>query len=234
MNEVKTPTQRYQEIHGFDESQARGRPQQRLPQYGNIQEVNKDVDKILQTWREITTELDRSLQHRQALRDEVARLSEQSSSLTEESTATIAALRQQIKETGVLIHRLQKKVQKMSKMTPQVAYLQACSEFYLLRQREEVEIRIATEQARMFKLEMAQSVNEREISKEQEVLQEWKYQAEREHAIQFAGRNKGRDPQKAEAEAPEAIQSPNIVSEEILEPVDEEEELLDVKEDPEV
>src|SRR5436853_3220740 len=170
MKETKAPTERYHEIHGFDESQARGRPQGKFPQFGNIQEVNEDVEKILKIWREITTELDKNLHRRKARKDEVAEIKENTTPLTDQQKETLAILRQEIKHIDILIHRLQKKVRKMTRLSPQRAYLQACSEFYLLRQQEEVEQRIANEQARAFGLTMVPSVNEREIEKEQAVL----------------------------------------------------------------
>lgn len=223
MNETKPPTERYREIHGFDESQARGRPQPRLPQFGNIQEVNKDVDNILRTWREITTELDGFLQHRKALKEEVAKITEESISLTDEQKSNLTTLRDQIKYISVLIHRLQKRVRKMSRLTPQVAYLQACSEFYMLRQQQEVEVRIAIEQARAFRLEMGQSVNEQEISREQAVLLEWKLDAQKRVDMMYSGK-KDRNTPKVEAATPQAALGPGSIREE---PMEEEEDTTD-------
>ena len=226
MNETKTPLERYQEIHGFDESQARGRPQPRLPQFGNIEESNKDVENILQTWRQTTTQLEGFLQHRKALKAEVAEITQTSTSLTDEQTTNLNTLRQEIKYISVLIHRLQKRVRKMSGLSPQVAYLQACSEFYLLRQQEEVEIRIATEQARAFKLEMRPSVNEHEFSREQSVLHEWKKEAKKtrdEILMQSELRQQSRrDARTMENETQETMLDPELLT---SEPPSKEEEM---------
>lgn len=185
---MKPPTERYAAIHGFDETQARGRPCESLPEYGNIQEANKEVDNILQTWDEITTELDKLLNHRQALRNELkalmARKPEQSQ---------VKEFRDRIKFLGNQIHRLQRKTRKMLKLSPEVAYLQACSEFYLLRQQEEVETRVAVEQARVFKRQMGPSVNEKEIIKEQHTLQEWRATAHRHHTMMVDAKRGGKD-----------------------------------------
>jgi hypothetical protein len=185
MKETKTPPERYQEIHGFDESQARGRPQPQLPQFGNIQERNKDVENILQKWRQLTIELDGYLHYRKALKIEVSQITETTSSPTDEQKEKLATLRQEIKSIDNLIHRSQKKIRKSTRLSLQRAYLLACSEFYLLRQQEEVEQRIANEQARAFGLTMLPSVNEREIQKEQSVLSEWRAQAQKIQALQF-------------------------------------------------
>lgn len=214
MKETKAPTKRYHEIHGFDESQARGRPQPRLPQFGNIQEVNKDVENILRTWRQITTELDGFLHHRRALKDEVAKIKENTTPLTDQQTETLTTLRQEIKYIDILIHQLQKKVRKMTRLSPQRAYLQACSEFYLLRQQEEVEQRIANEQARAFGLAMLPSVNEREIQKEQSVLSEWRGQAQKVQALQFR-ETKGQVLQKTEEEQMQEDLSPEPKKDEV-------------------
>jgi hypothetical protein len=185
MKEMKTPPERYQEIHGFDESQARGRPQPQLPQFGNIQERNKDVENILQNWRQLTTELDGYLHYRKALKNQVAQITETTSPPTNEQKEELTTLRQEIKSIDNLIHRSQKKIRKSSRLSLPRAYLLACSEFYLLRQQEEVEQRIANEQARLFGLTMLPTVNEREIQKEQSVLSEWRAQAQKVQAMQF-------------------------------------------------
>ncbi len=214
MKETKAPTVRYHEIHGFDESQARGRPQGKFPQFGNIQEVNEDVEKIIETWREITTELDKNLHRRKARKDEVAKIKENTTPLTDQQKETLTTLRQEIKYIDILIHRLQKKVRKMTRLSPQRAYLQACSEFYLLRQQEEVEQRIANEQARAFGLTMLPSVNEREIQKEHAVLSEWRGQAQKVQALQFR-ETTGQVLQKTEEEQMKEDLSPEPKKDEV-------------------
>jgi hypothetical protein len=81
----------------------------------------------------------------------------------------------------------------MCKLSPEVAYLQACSEFYLLRQQEEVEGRIAVEQARVFKRKMGPTVNEKELLKEDQTLKEWRATADRHQTMVFDARQGGRD-----------------------------------------
>jgi Mitochondrial ribosomal protein S25 len=199
MQEMKPPTERYQEIHGFDESQARGRPCETLPEYGNIPEVNKEVHNILQTWNEITTELNSLIHHRQLLREEVKtgtkKMVNQFPREANETRKLVEEIRERIKFLSVQIHRLQKKTRKMLRLSPQVAYLQACSEFYLLRQQEEVEGRIAMEQARVFKRDMAPTVNEKELQKEDQVLRQWRATADRYQRMRIDARagGKGRE-----------------------------------------
>jgi hypothetical protein len=188
MQEVKPPTERYAEIHGFDESQARGRPCETLPEYGNIPEVNKEVDNILQTWNEITADLNNLLNHRQVLRDELKTLM-----AGKPDNGQVKELRDRVKFVGNQIHRSQRKTRKMCKLSPEVAYLQACSEFYLLRQQEEVEGRIAVEQARVFKRKMGPTVNEKELLKEDQTLKEWRATADRHQTMVFDARQGGRD-----------------------------------------
>jgi seryl-tRNA synthetase len=185
MRETKAPPQRYQEIHGFDESGARGRPCRELPPFGNIQEPNKDVDKILNTWEQITSDLENTLQQRKLLRSQVNLVL---SKKDETLQATLPSLRERIKHLSDQIHRLQKKMRKMSHLSPGVAYLQACSEFYMLRQQEEVEARIALEQARCFGRIMGPTVNESQLEKEQRMLRYWRKDADRHHRLTFESR----------------------------------------------
>jgi hypothetical protein len=182
MRETKPPTQRYQEIHGFDESKARGRPCSSLPPFGNIPEPNRDVDNILRTWNNITGELENTLREREFLRFR------REKELTTSPVTT--TLRDRIKSLSDKVHRLQKQSRKMSRLAPEVAYLQACSEFYLLRQQEEVEARIALEQARCFGRELAPTVNETELVKEQKTLREWKTIANRQFTLIDQARRK--------------------------------------------
>lgn len=186
MQETKPPTRRYQEIHGFDESKARGRPCSSLPPFGNIPEPNRDVDNILRTWSNITGELENTLREREFLR------SRREEELSRRSTTSpvLTTLRDRIKSLSDKVHRLQKQSRKMSRLAPEVAYLQACSEFYLLRQQEEVEARIALEQARCFGREMAPTVNETELVKEQQTLREWKTIANRQFTLIDEARKK--------------------------------------------
>jgi len=104
------------------------------------------------------------------------------------------------------ISQLESKARKMCRLQPEVAYLQACSEFYLLRQQEETETRIAMEQARVFRRVMGLTVNQREFQKEKVALQEWRVLAEREQTLIFDARAGGRErpPESRDEEGKEA------------------------------
>jgi Mitochondrial ribosomal protein S25 len=170
MKETKPPTQRYEEIHGFDESNARGQPCSTLPPFGNIPEPRNHVEKILATWNETQRSLETSLKQRQFLRNQ--------------SRAGSKDLRRaEIKHLSDQIHRLQKSSRKMCRLSPEVAYLQACSEFYMLRQQEEVETRIAIEQARLFRRHLGPTVNDKELEREQQALKGWKADAQRQYTM---------------------------------------------------
>jgi len=200
MRETKSPVDRYKEIHGFDESEARGRPLETLPRYGNIQEVNEDVDRILRTWNEITTELDNLIIHRQRFDQELKSLAAEDSN-SQDIKSRQDDLRARNKLIKIQIHRLQKKVRKMSRLSMQEAYLQACSEFYILRQQEETAIRIAIEQAKCFRREMGPTVNERELVKEQQVLKEWRHHADKHHTLLFEAKKRGNGEDKPGVQA---------------------------------
>jgi hypothetical protein len=169
MKETKPPTQRYEEIHGFDESNARGQPCSTLPLFGNIPEPRNHVERILVTWNEIQRSLETTLKQRQFLRNR--------------PRAGTKNLRAEIKHLSDEIHRLQKRSRKMCQLSPEVAYLQACSEFYMLRQQEEVETRIAIEQARLFRRRLGPTVNEKELEREQQTLRGWKAEAGRQYTM---------------------------------------------------
>jgi hypothetical protein len=278
MNEAKSPVERYGEIYGFDESQARGRPMESIPKYGNIQEVNEEVDRIIQTWNHLTSELDQLILHRQQLSQELQsvgsddvwrtqmieridsrlkgakrevrilrwevrrmiRLSDNEASWKEEESKPASRiemeeneppyplcpneaqvkeeLRSRIKLVRVQIHRIQKKLRRMTRLSMQEAYLQACSEFYLLRQQEEVDIRIAIEQARAFRREMGPTVNERELIKESNAIQEWRAQAEKHHVMAVEARSK-RDTSMGKVSIP--IDEMEVVEEEVEEEIEE-------------
>lgn len=135
------------------------------------------------------------------------------------TTSPVATtLRDRIKSLSDKVHRLQKQSRKMSRLAPEVAYLQACSEFYLLRQQEEVEARIALEQARCFGRELAPTVNETELVKEQKTLREWKTIANRQFTLIDQARRK-----HASDGGPKAIEDETtdelILASEALEPV---------------
>lgn len=290
-----SPAERYQQIHGFDESQARGRPCKELPTFGNIPEENKDVEEVLQAWREIETALKRLTFERESHRKEVDVIEQtmrfvkkilekcmvkyaerrghrKASITTLEQTQSPESLQQapfdhinesqakrsileilekiepanaiepdfdtltvqsivgileriqskdltdatspnkfmtrlladvkrdyrqprteaqkenlkKIKRLNQQIHENRLEARKMSSLPKEVAYLQACSEFYMARQQEEVEIRIAIEQANCFGRKMGASVNEIELRKEQDVLKEWKADALKLHRHFFA------------------------------------------------
>jgi len=74
---------------------------------------------------------------------------------------------------------IEKEAQKMQRLSREVAYLQACSEFYLLRQQEEVEHRIAIEQATCFGREMGPTAHDKQFVKESEALLVWSRDADR-------------------------------------------------------
>ena len=233
IREVKSPVERFQEIHGFDESQARGRPCETLPKYGNIPEINKE--KVIPvTYSRITRNINKLKVFRiiienkiKSLRDNIVTFKEikhflevnkdaekpllitnpstrekwekvlgqpismkftagyrremkdRVETALQETIKSVASYRERIPFINRQITLLGKQAKAMCRLTPEVAYLQACSEFYMLRQQEEVETRIAVEQARCFKRKMGPSVNEVELQKEQIALEEWKIEAER-------------------------------------------------------
>ena len=232
MKELKSPVERFQEIHGFDESQARGRPCETLPKYGNVPEINKE-EVIPVTYSRITGTINKLKVFRiiienkiKSLLDNIVTLkeiryfldvnkdSEKTLSIQDsirgkwekvlgkdirikltaayrqeiytsmqitlqETTKSIVSYRERAPFISNQLARLGKQAKAMCRLTPEVAYLQACSEFYMLRQQEEVETRIAVEQAKCFKRKMGPSVNEAELQKEQVALEEWKIEAER-------------------------------------------------------
>jgi hypothetical protein len=192
MSEEKTPPERYREIHGFDESQARGKSLRKLPKFGNIQEVNPDVDRILDTWKTMNSHLTALQGTYQALSKEIAELVKRTGNVvadgSKQQDPQVVALRSDKNFVRIQIHRLQKKLRRMQRLSYQEAYLQACSEFYLLRQQEEVETRIAIEQAKCFKRELGPSVNDIELMKEQRVLKQWQAKAERYHQLHVESR----------------------------------------------
>ena len=84
------------------------------------------------------------------------------------------------------IRRLIKKCQALRRaqrahflISPQSAYLQASSEFYALRQQEEMDLRMAVIQANAFKRKMGPTTNEKEAVKEGRVLTQWEREARR-------------------------------------------------------
>src|SRR5271169_3056239 len=58
LKELKTPDERYQAIHGFDESQARGRPTENLELYANIPEKIKDYEILSKTYSRLSKQLE--------------------------------------------------------------------------------------------------------------------------------------------------------------------------------
>jgi Mitochondrial ribosomal protein S25 len=116
----------------------------------------------------------------------------------------LLTMRDQKRALRIEIHRLQKKLRKMLRLSKEEAYLQACSEFYLLRQQEEVETRIAIEQARAFGRNLGASVNEIELRKEQKTLNEWHIKAKRVYELtQFSGETTSEDDKLLQEEAQE-------------------------------
>jgi hypothetical protein len=232
MREANSPVEQFQEIHGFDESQARGRPCETLPKYGNIPEINNE-EEIPSTYARVTRDMKKLEIFQIIIQNEIKSLlgnvrilkefkhflylnkDAENISLTDSATRakwekalgqcikiqfdpidrqemndhvklalqetmeSIASYRERIPFVNRQIALLGKKAKAMRRLTPDVAYSLACSEFYMLRQQEEVETRIAVEQARCFKRKMGLSVNEAEMQKEQITLEEWKIQAER-------------------------------------------------------
>jgi len=84
------------------------------------------------------------------------------------------------------IRRLIKKCQDLRRaqrghflISPQTAYLQACSEFYALRQQEEMDVRMAVIQANAFKRKIGPTTNEKESMREERVLMQWEREAQR-------------------------------------------------------
>ena len=232
MREVKSSVERFEEIHGFDESQARGRPCETLPKYGNVPEINKEKEiptryiqitrniiklkvfriileneikslretiallKPIKQFLDVNKYNEKSLLTNSLIREKWEKVFEQPISIKlspvyrremsdrvkitlQETIKSVASYRERILFINRHIIQLGKKTNAMSRLTPEVAYLQACSEFYMLRQQEEVETRIAVEQAICFKRKMGLSVNEAEVQKEQIALEEWKIEAER-------------------------------------------------------
>lgn len=221
MNELKSPIERFQEIYGFDESQARGRPCDTLPKYGNIPEVIVS-EATAENYQKILGTLDSLFRHRKILEDELKILRQRrralnraAKSFTErhqnENTipgdelkkqrVRVTALRntdlavdtrlKRLKYIVPQIPVLEKRALKMCKLSPEEAYLQACSEFYILRQQEEVETRIAIEQARCFRRQLGPTVNEKELQKEQKILSQWKAKAERQQTLLIDARRGG-------------------------------------------
>lgn len=226
MNELKSPAERYQEIHGFDESQARGRPAPSLPKYGNIAETNPEAESMLQKWYEMGDQLV-DLEHQRDLllgqmksiqeeseshtdlreTDEVREANKRASTPRTEETKPekqlsksesesefelpqhkrkdLKRLESRKKNLETAIFKAQKRMRKACRISPDVAYLQACSEFYLLRQQEEVETRIAIEQAKCFGRQMGPTVNEKELEKEGKILKEWRAVAHRQYTLLF-------------------------------------------------
>jgi Mitochondrial ribosomal protein S25 len=298
MKELKTPVRRIWEVHGFDDSYARGRPLPSLPEYGNIPEVNRDADAVEHTWNSIQAEIT-SLQKQvedaekeiTALESEKQLISEMQQLLKDKPkpkrksksknpwkgepppegfeilakadlnttslhpftpisvfkrksqdpyyfrrffnpppvtfeweelpetpaepllpSKTHPSVQLQEKLDVVYSHRrtlkakiikLESKARKMCRLQPEVAYLQACSEFYLGRQQEETETRIAMEQAKVFRRKMGPTVNEREFEKEHLELKEWKVMAEREQMLIYDARAGGREASPGEKEEKE-------------------------------
>jgi Mitochondrial ribosomal protein S25 len=221
MNELKSPFERFQEIYGFDESQARGRPCDTLPKYGNIPETIASEART-EGYRKILQTLDSLSRHRKSLEEELKVLrqrrrehnraakpftenhpSEKAISKDElkKQRARVTAIRDtdlaidtclmRLKYTVPQITALEKRALKMCRLSPEEAYLQACSEFYMLRQQEEVETRIGIEQARCFRRQLGPTVNEKELQKEQKILSQWKAKAERQQTLLVDARRGG-------------------------------------------
>jgi hypothetical protein len=221
MNELKSPIERFQEIYGFDESQARGRPCDTLPKYGNIPEaiasevtaeeyrkIMRPLDSLSQRLKILEDELKILRTRRRALnqaiksftenhRDEKAisedELKNQRIRITtlRNTDLAIDARLTELKHIVPQVSTLEKRALRLCRISPEEAYLQACSEFYMLRQQEEVETRIAIEQARCFRRQLGPTVNEKELQKEQKVLSEWKAKAERQQTLLVDARRGG-------------------------------------------
>lgn len=76
-------------------------------------------------------------------------------------------------------HATRKSQAGLRSITPQAAYLLACSEFYALRQQEEMDVRMGIIQARMFERKMGATINEKEVWREGRVLVKWEREANR-------------------------------------------------------
>lgn len=296
MKELKSPVQRIWEVHGFDDSHARGRPLPTLPEYGNIPEVNRDADTVQQTWNNLQAEITslqkqvedaekkmKDLESEKQLIKEMKKILKESKSTAKVHTRSLGEVKEATRDARLLrrftpisafksdqdphyfqhlsntppvafeweeltdthsnrqplpqpspsspppqetkssltstqiqaqinelysnrrtlkakITQLETKARKMCRLQPEVAYLQACSEFYLLRQQEETETRIAMEQARVFRRVMGLTVNQREFQKEKVTLQKWKVSAEREQNLIFDARAGGREKAPEEKE----------------------------------
>jgi len=286
MKELKTPLQRIREIHGFDDSHARGRPLPSLPEYGNIPEVNRDADAIQHTWNSLQAEITSLQKQVEDTEKEITALESEKHLISDmeqllkpkypksqsrnpwkgekppegfevlaEADLYTTSLRpftpisvfkgkeqdpnyfrhffnpppvtfqwEQLPETPAepptaapeihpsiqlkekldilysrrrtlkaKIMQLESKARKLCRLQPEVAYLQACSEFYLMRQQEETGTRIAMEQAKVFRRLMGPTVNEREFQKEHVALKDWKVAAEREQNLIYDARAGGRE-----------------------------------------
>ena len=304
IKEIKSFVERYREIHGFDESKARGRPCETLPQYGNIPESNKEEIEA-QKYLRIEAELNQLLNNRQVLTHHLSRLKRYLESqkewaqvikknkhfihggkviiknsainenpvtdkelaslekpvtgeeaspkrkqeqlqetpntltttspkatkyppkiykngtriineLTDQLTQNITSTKIRISFISRQIAHLQKQQRSMSRLTPEAAYLQACSEFYMLRQQEEVETRIAVEQARVFRRKLGFSVQQSEMRKEQIALHQWKSAAQKYQRLVFDAKRK-RKAEKGIVDDPEDERKPDDTADDVEE-----------------
>jgi hypothetical protein len=241
LKELKSPDERYQEIYGFDESHARGRPTENLEEHANIPENIKDYEATIQLDKRITTQVETLTKLHDLLQSNWSREGiyeflrdgydnppainigvlrrkletfpnrEYIDSLTissdilkdvdlrwNETEPTRAEKLRRMEEWysrippqsyfSQQIAKLEKERRKLCRLTPEVAYLQACSEFYLLRQQEQLETRIAIEQARCFRKKFDPSVNEMEMAREQIALSQWAARAEKQQSLMVDAR----------------------------------------------
>ena len=98
---------------------------------------------------------------------------------TEQYTSAISQRIQSIRTLIPKFQHIRRRQRRNFRISPQEAYLQACSEFYLLRQQEEMDVRMAIIQARAFGRKMGLTVNEKEIVREDRALQKWEGEAQR-------------------------------------------------------
>src|SRR5579859_196600 len=228
MGEERDPIERYQELYGFDEVNARGRPCQTLPRFGNIPadiKVSQSFEALKTSWNETHDALELLLRQSELLEDELPVAEEMKRQLCELSKnrprdgaamneiegevmremhvarTHVDSLLERRKEINVEINALKMKIQEMGRIKPEVAYLQACSEFYLLRQQEEVEAQISLEQARAFRRQMGPTVNEVELEREHRTLQDWRADAVRIFGLTWSKKRGGSDNTESSAAA---------------------------------
>jgi len=217
MKEVKDPVTRFREIFEFDESHARGKPLDDIPEGGNIPEIIPEAEAVIAKWNGIQSQLKELVTRFQIVETDIAKIEKEIATKKREQReeshqremeemereergkgegklqrhklleplaeipeyAILYSLKAERKSILKEAQSLEKEADKMQRLDDEVAYLQACSEFYILRQQEEVENRIAIEQATCFGREMGPTAHDKQFTKEKQTLFQWKQDAER-------------------------------------------------------